>query len=501
VDFLLARYPLTSSSSRSLIVKQLLRLVLVGAVIAVLTTISHAQPDSLWCHTYGGTGEEYLVSAVQTADGGYILGGTTSSFGAGANDLWLIKTNAAGDTLWCRTYGGSLNDFCGNAGVTMDGGYFMTGYTSSYGVGNRDYWLIRTNADGDTLWTHTYGGAGIDNLYWGQQTADSGFILAGESTSFGGNYDFWILKVDANGDSVWSRTFGFLADAGATYVIQTADSGFIVTGVTRPSGGGLGDYQLLKLNTDGTVAWDHTYLKTWDDIPWCVQQTLDGGYVLAGNSERSNGFLDAWLLKTAANGDSLWSLTYGSANLNEKAISVKQTSDSGFVVAGESGLNNGDILLIKTDSRGNMLWDRTFGGTAEDVGYDIQVTADGGYAIAGGTYSYGTGGADAWLVKTGPDSAAAVDPVVLQPSSYSLSNYPNPFNPSTTIAYQIAKSGFISLRVFDLLGREVAVLKEGIVEAGAHQVLFDGSALASGVYFTRLEAGIYSRTQKLVLMK
>jgi hypothetical protein len=463
--------------------------------------IVSAQPDSLWCHLYGATGDEYLTSVMSTADGGYILGGSTNSYGAGAYDFWMLKTAANGDTEWCRTYGGPLNDYGGNVGRTSDGGYFMTGYSSSFGAGDRDYRLIKTTANGDTLWTRTFGGTGTENVYWGLETADSGFILAGESNSLGSHFRVWVVKVGADGDTMWSRTLSGQVDAGATYVAPTADGAFVVTGVIRPLGGGNGDFLLVKIAANGDSLWSHRYGTSVDEIPWCVRQTLDGGYVMVGASTRSNGFTDVLLVKTNADGDSLWSLTYGEQVLNEKGFSVLQASDSGYVIAGESGEENGGVLLVRTDSRGTVLWSRAFGGAAEEIGYDIQATADGGYVIAGGTYSYGAGGADAWLVKTGADPAGVPEPVAPGPLSYRLGSYPNPFNPTTTLAFELPKAEYLSLRVFDVLGREIAVLQEGMSEAGTHRVTFDGGNLPSGIYFARLEAGAFTQTRKLMLLK
>ena len=476
------------------------------AAIALAATVSFAQPDSLWSRTYGGTGDDAVLSVAPTTDGGYVLGGATQSSGAGSDDAWMIKTNADGDTLWCRTFGGAQSDGATHVGQTADGGYFIAGMTFSYGVGNGDFWLIKADADGNTVWSRTYGGPGEDycgsKRGRGQQTYDEGYILAGYTTSFGaGDRDFWLVKTNANGDSVWSRTFGGPLTDQAHYVVQTADSGYIVAGMTYSFGAGSGDFWLVKTDSNGDSVWSHTYGKPYEDGAWCVRQTMDGGYVVVGHSNRSNGFSDIWLVKTSADGDSLWSLTYGVSDRNEAGGSVLQTSDSGYVIAGYSDYPDGDLLLVRTDSDGNVLWDRVFGGPEWDGGYDIQATSDGGYVVAGATNSFGAGSGDAWLVKTGPDPVSAVDQVVPQPSSYSLSSYPNPFNPSTTIAYDLPKSGRISLRVFDLLGREVAVLADEVVQAGSHRVVFDGSELASGIYFARLETNGFAQTRKLLLVK
>jgi hypothetical protein len=478
-------------------------IILIVALLAV-TLPGLAQPDSLWSRTYGGAGSEYSLSVVQTEDGGYILGCSTNSLGAGNFDEWLIKTNAQGDTLWCHTYGGTQEERVANAGPTADGGYFMAGTTRSYGAGNYDFWLVKTDADGNSLWNRTYGGAQEDWAWWGQQTLDGGYILTGYTTSFGaGGRDFWLVKTNANGDSSWSRTFGGPDWSTGFYVIQTADNGYMIAGETHSFGEPNGDFRLVKTNANGDSLWAHTYGKPWEDTPYCVRQTQDGGYVVVGKSARSTGIPDVWLVKTSANGDSLWSYTYGVSGDYETGLMVVQTSDGGYTVAActqcGGGPYIGDAWLIRTDNEGNVLWSRTYGSGADEATQDFQLTADGGYAIAG--LSNAVGNYDVWLLKTGPDPLSVGDHFVFQPSSLIFSAFPNPFNSSTAIAFDLPRVSRISLRVFDVLGREVAVLKDGMLEAGNYRVMFNGNGLASGIYFARLDAGKFSQTKKLMLLK
>jgi hypothetical protein len=211
--------------------------------------------DTLWTRTYGGAGEDYAFSARQTADSGFIICGTTYSYGAGQSDIYMVKTNAAGDTQWTRTYGGSQPEHGHSVLQTTDSGYVICGTTLSFGTGAADIWMIRTDANGDTLWTRTFGGDSADLGHSVSQTADRGFILCGQTASFGaGNYDAWLIKTDSMGDTLWTRTFGGGSDDRGYSVQQTADGGFVMAGYTKSFGAGEGDFYLVKTNSSGNVA-------------------------------------------------------------------------------------------------------------------------------------------------------------------------------------------------------------------------------------------------------
>jgi hypothetical protein len=191
--------------------------------------------------------------------------------------------------------------------------------------------------------------------------------------------------------------------------------------------------------------------------------------------------------------------------MGDEAYSVQQIADGGYIVAGltsSSGAGLSDFYLVKTNSYGEPLWTRTYGGSMGDEAYSVQQTADGGYIVAGYTYSFGAGSYDFYLVKTGPDVSKAEPARNGIPSEYILyPNFPNPFNPSTQMAYALPKTGKVSLKVFNLLGEEVATLVQGMQSAGTHTALFDGSGLPSGIYLCRLESEDFIQTKKMVLLK
>ena len=330
---------------------------LAGAAPAVLTSnpvSAQGAPEVEWDKTFGGSNWDLGASIQQTSDGGYVVTGLTWSYGAGDADVWLVKTDSSGNKQWDKTFGGSGNETGLSVQQTSDGGYVVTGSTSSYGAGDYDVWLIKTDSSGNKQWDKTFGGSSYD---WGssvQQTSDGGYVVTGHTSSYGaGNGDVWLIKTDSSGNKQWDKTFDSSGNESGYSVRQTLDGGYIVAGATDIDGAGGGDVWLIKTDSSGNKQWDKTFGGWSDDVGDSVQQTSDGGYVVAGYT---------------------WS--YG---------------------AGED-----DVWLIKTDSSGNEQWDNTFGGSNLDAGVSVQQTSDGGYVVAGGTQSYGAGGADVWLIKLAP---------------------------------------------------------------------------------------------------
>jgi len=250
-----------------------------------------------WERIYGGSNKDRGEAVAQTTDGGYIIVGATRSFGAGADDVYLIKTNAYGDTLWTHTYGGSGGDWGYSVAQTKDGGYIIVGTTFSFGAGGPDIYLIKIDAYGDTLWTRTYGGKIVEFGYSVAQTKDGGYIIAGETWSFGaGAPDVYLIKTNAEGDTLWTRTYG--GDR-AYSVAQTTDGGYIIVGETESIGAGKSDVYLVKTNSEGDILWTRTYGGSGGDRGYSVAQTIDGGYIITGRTKSFGASkMDVYLIKT-----------------------------------------------------------------------------------------------------------------------------------------------------------------------------------------------------------
>jgi len=256
--------------------------------------------NRIWDKTYGGSGYDYASSLVQTSDGGYAVAGSTESRGAGGRDFWLLKLNSQGKLLWNRTYGGSKDDEARSLIQVNDGGYLLAGWTDSYGAGTYDFWLLKLNSQGKLLWDRTFGERGWDEARTIIQTSDGGYTVAGFTWAKGveDDDDLWLLKLNSQGKLLWDRTFGGSKEDRASSLIQTSDGGYAVAGSTTSKGAGNYDFWLLKLDKQGNQIWDRTFGAGTLDWANSLVQTSDGGYVVAGSTEsKGAGGRDFWLLK------------------------------------------------------------------------------------------------------------------------------------------------------------------------------------------------------------
>jgi len=361
---------------------------------------------------FGGSENDYGYSVKQTTDGGYILTGSTKSYGNGEYDVWLIKTDSQGIIEWNKTFGGSEYDDGRSVQQTTDGGYIITGFTSSFGNGNSDVYLIKTDSQGNEEWNKTFGGNWTDHGFSVQLTTDGGYIITGNTESSENGYVL-LIKTNSEGTEEWNKTFGGTKPNSGSSVQLTTDGGYIITGSLKSSNGSVyTDVWLIKTDSQGNEEWNKTFGGNWTDYGSSVQLTTDGGYIITGYTEYTEQFDgDVLLIKTDSQGNQEWNKTFGGSGYFEGGHSVQQTTDGGYIIIGKTNSfgNNQqgqqghqDVYLIKTNSNGNEEWNKTFGGNTSDGGRSVQQTTDGGYIITGYTFSFGsfTNTSDIWLIKT-----------------------------------------------------------------------------------------------------
>ncbi len=520
------------------------------AVAAGLGAMAQA-PGIEWQKSLGGSGTEgdYLRSIQQTADGGYIVAGRSNSndgdvtgnhgydsynedlaeyFWIGSIDYWIVKLDNAGTIEWEKSLGGFSFDYVGLIQQTTDGGYIVAGESDSDDgdvTGNHgvfDYWIVKLDASGAIEWEKSLGGSGYDGVRSIQQTTDGGYIVAGQSnsddgdiTDYHGGSDYWIVKLDASGSIEWEKSLGGTSDDGfmsSISIQQTIGGGYIVAGFSESDDGDVTshhggiDYWIVKLDASGSIEWEKSLGGTGDESsfsPIFIQQTIGGGYIVAGSSDSNDGDVtgnhgefDYWIVKLDASGSIEWEKSLGGAGY-EFVTSIQQTADGGYIVAGESDSDDGDVSghhgsneyrdcwIVKLNNAGAIEWEKSLGGTSDDGISSIQQSIDGGYIVAGNSYSddgdvSGHHGSneyrDYWIVKL--DASGTMEwEKSLGGSDDDVANF----------ILQIADGGYIvagSSESYDgdvtdyPFGADIWIVKLGIT-TGIHDMEHDASALFS----------------------
>lgn len=352
-----------------------------------------------WNRTYGGRYGDGAWSVQETNDGGYILVGHTATRGEGS-DLWLVRVDPDGNPLWSRIMGGSGEDVGYFVRETADSGYIIAGSTNSFGLGEERLWLIRMDGNGSLLWDKTFGGfvhSSGDGGWSVDETDDGGYIATGYTQSKSiGRKDLWLIRTDSNGNLLWDRCYGGADEDVGLSVLQSQDGGFIVAGRTASLGKRGDDIWLLKTDDQGVMSWNVSYGGDKDDVAFQVAE-LANGYALVGRSESGLEEEKIILIRLDQLGRKIWERSY----LGSSGTSLQQTIDGGFVIGGriDNADSGRDALIIKTNSAGLEEWRRVLGGKGDDLGsYAIQ-NRQGDYILAGITSSFGSGSEDVWLVK------------------------------------------------------------------------------------------------------
>jgi hypothetical protein len=396
--------PVTPVRKRSKRKKYILFHVLYSVILIPYPLSSAAQV--MFEKTYGTPNNEYGRQAIVTANDNYQMIGYMSK-NASNKDIYFLKVDTCGREKLSRTYGGLQDDIATAIIETNSGNFAIAGNTRSFGApGNNAYFMKASGPVFATTLGRAIGDTLDDNAESLQQTSDLGYIVAGSTKSKGaGNYDMMLQKFNGTGTPTWSRTYGgFQDDQG--YAVRQISGGYVIAGSTKSFGAGNNDVYLIRTNASGNVIWSRTYGNVASDIGYDIRQTLDGGFILVGKTRNSNpsgnSLDDILLIKISYAGNLQWSKAYGGLQ-DETGESIQQLTDSSYVIAGYTksfGNGNWDAYLFKVNKSGSVIWARTFGGTGEDKAFSLERTNDNGFLLCGHSNSFGAGGFDVYLMKT-----------------------------------------------------------------------------------------------------
>ncbi len=340
-------------------------------------------PSVIWQTTYGGTGYEHAEAVEQTSDGGFVFTGPTTSYGEPNGDVYIVKTDDKGGVIWSRMYGGGDQDFSTQIRQLPGGGYVVGANTLSYGAGGSDTWLLRLDEAGDTVWTRTYGGGDEDYLDDVRLLPD-GFLLVGSTYNYGAMLaDVLVIRTDENGDSVWTRTYGGKDYQFGTAICVTADEDYVIAGSWFSYITGHTDVYIAKITESGDLLWEQTYGGAYEDYAADICETHDGGLMIVGTTNADGPpWSDIYVIKTDATGDSVWTATFGSTGWDGGA-SICRTFDDYYVVAGHYQGVSTDVFMAKLDIDGNVIC--TYVGDEPDNEEAISIfeTNNAGFILAG----------------------------------------------------------------------------------------------------------------------
>ncbi|PCI93602.1 MAG: secretion protein [Flavobacteriales bacterium] len=501
-------------------------------LIIFLSNLSIAQSIQ-WQKSLGGTNNERANRVKQTTDGGYIIAGESYSNDGdvsgnhGVQDAWIVKLTNIGGISWQKSLGGTGDERITSIQQTMDGGYIVAGETNSNdgdisgNNGLRDYWIVKLTSLGIITWQKSLGGSSFDHGYNIQQTTDGGYIVTGNSSSNDGDVtgnhgsvDGWIVKLTSTGNITWEKSFGGSSADYLTRIQQTSDGGYVALGSSFSNNGdvtvnnGSIDYWVIKLTSNGNITWEKSLGGTNSDLGSSIKQTTDGGYIVTGSSDSNDGDItgnkggfDVWAVKLTSTGIISWQKSLGGTG-DDYGVSIQQTIDGKYIIAAYSNSLDGDVTgnhglndywLVKLTTTGVIDWQKSLGGGAEEWANHIQQTTDGGYIVVGFSDSNDgdvsgnhAGTEDFWVVKLFATVGL---------KEYNLSNislYPNPTTENITIDLGEIKQN-VKATLTNSLGQ--VILSKNYTSTNIINLDIDAP---SGIYFLHLEIDGEVITKKII---
>lgn len=453
------------------------KMLLILPAFCILTIDSFAQITFIKHYgEFTGQGNSLIVNS----NNNYIIAGRKSSTAI------TYELNIYGDTLWLKQYGTDSLTQTNQIIQTIDGGYAAVGSSTGFYGSYRNIYLVKTTNTGSVSWTKQIGGMGQENGTSIVQIGSGEYFIGGTSTyNSNGLFDFYLLKTDINGDTLWTKKYGGSQNDEANSMRQTSDGGFILSGYSESFSYGSKDFYLVKTNSFGDTLWTKHYGGSSEEISKAVRQTSDGGYILTGYS-KSFGISteNMYVVKTNSFGDTLWTKTYGQAGRLSWGKDIIQTTDGGYAVTGLIKIANANVAialyLVKIDAFGNVQWEKEYNcdptNTSRADGRSILQTADGGFAISGAWFSGST--YELLFIKTNNNGTIGIEELKTN-STFNIS--PNPFSYSTTLQTdKFFKDATVT--VYNSCGQTAKQIKN--ISGQTITLLRDN--LPSGLYFIRL---------------
>jgi len=435
--------------------------------------------DTLWTKTYGTLERDYPSSILQTSDGGYVFAGSIQNNATIDHIIYAMRTDSIGNILWNKTYipVGSNSAWSRAILPASDGGYVIGG-TTHFTAGYEDPFLLKIDTNGTVFWSKTYGGIYFDAGYSFKETNDGGYVIVGFTGNFGvGSSDIYLIKTDTVGAVQWSKTYGGINQDVGLSIQQTLDNGYIIAGYTQSFGAGNRDIYLIKTDINGNTQWSKAYGGTNSDMANYVQQTIDGGYILGGTTQSFGaGVMDVYLVKTDSFGDTLWTKAIGDTAYDYCNV-VQETIDGGYIVAGS---RNDDAYLVKTDANGNSGCNESSTNTivtspSTQTTNPATIENTSSILSTNSPFSVGNGG----IITAFCFSDGIPEPL---DNDIIITIYPNPFRTSATIIFNSElRIQNAELTMYDVMGREV--LKLPIIN---YQLSIIRGNLKSGMYFCKV---------------
>lgn len=475
-----------------------MRIIYAFLPVLFLAGLAGAQaPDTLWTSTFGGSSQEQCFDCVITPDGGFAMVGYTRSYGAGGDDLWLVKADSNGNLMWDKTFGGSSSDRGYSLCLTADGGLIIGGWTFSSGPGQADIWVLKTDSNGNLEWEKTFGTQnGFERCYDIIQDNDGSYVLVGETDNDGTTYvNIWLLKIDQTGNLLWEQQYGGTHDDYGLCVTENSSNGYAVAGWAY-NGSGYVDLHLLTTDPAGNLIDEELIGGSGSDYCRALTQLPDGSYLVAGEtSSTSSGNFDGWLVKTQSDCTPIWETTYGSDDEDDFISSMQVLSDGRITLCGTTTVPAGtseDLWLLLTDESGSQTWETSFGGSGGEYGNALVITYNGALVSAGYTTSFGAGSSDFWLLKTEECLGLEQEEQGIPGNLQVLSVGPNPF--TTQCRVTVGCNDELSATIHSLDGRMVRQLQTSSISAGMHELYWDGrngegAYVPQGVYLLRVIGG------------